>query len=85
MSMRNIIKRRTHKERSQPANRSKYGMLEKKKDYKLRAKDYHQKEDKLKKLKVQAALRNPDEFYYKMIRASTTVNDQHFIQRKTKI
>ena len=75
MSLRNVVKRKTHKERAQPSFRARYGLLEKKKDYKLRAIDYHRKEDKLKKLKTAAALKNPDEFYFKMINATTTVSD----------
>jgi len=77
MSLRNYGKRKIHKERSQPASRSRYGLLEKKKDYKLRAQDYHKKEDRLKHLKRQAALRNPDEFYFKMIRATTKDGADH--------
>jgi len=77
MSLRNVVKRITHKERAQPRARKKYGLLEKKKDYKLRAKDYHRKEDRLKKLKQQAAMRNPDEFYFGMIKATTTEGGNH--------
>ena len=65
-SLRNAIKRKTHKERSQPAARTKYGLLEKKKDYLLRARDFHKKEDAVNKLKRKAAERNPDEFYFAM-------------------
>ena len=71
MNYRNAIQQKTHKERSQPAARSKWGLLEKKKDYVLRAQDYHKKEKALKILKDKAAARNPDEFYFQMIRSST--------------
>eukprot|EP00638_Chattonella_subsalsa_P003997 CAMPEP_0117746524 /NCGR_PEP_ID=MMETSP0947-20121206/7993_1 /TAXON_ID=44440 /ORGANISM="Chattonella subsalsa, Strain CCMP2191" /LENGTH=246 /DNA_ID=CAMNT_0005563855 /DNA_START=138 /DNA_END=875 /DNA_ORIENTATION=- len=66
-SWKNAVKRKTHKERSQPAERAKkYGLLEKKKDYLLRARDYHKKEDKIMHLRRKAAMRNPDEFYFGM-------------------
>ena len=64
--LRHVLKTRTYRERSQPAARQHLGLLEKKKDYKLRAKDFHRKEDAIKKLKQKAALKNPDEFYFKM-------------------
>lgn len=70
-SLRNAVKRRTHKERAQPADRRKYGLLEKHKDYVLRAKDYHRKEDAIRVLKEKAANRNPDEFYFAMERQRT--------------
>eukprot|EP01025_Chloroclados_australasicus_P036526 TRINITY_DN3724_c2_g2_i1.p1 TRINITY_DN3724_c2_g2~~TRINITY_DN3724_c2_g2_i1.p1 ORF type:complete len:290 (-),score=28.41 TRINITY_DN3724_c2_g2_i1:363-1124(-) len=65
-SLKNAIKRRTHKERSQPLSRSHLGLLEKKKDYKERAKQYQEKQEALKLLRKQAEERNPDEFYFAM-------------------
>ncbi|EFJ49796.1 hypothetical protein VOLCADRAFT_89620 [Volvox carteri f. nagariensis] len=67
----NAIKRKTHKERSQPAARKKYGLLEKHKDYVERAKNFHKKEKILKTLKRKAEERNPDEFYFAMEKART--------------
>lgn len=58
---------RAHKERSQPGFRARFGLLEKHKDYKLRAKDFQQKQQHLQKLKEKAATRNPDEFFFNMI------------------
>ncbi|GLJ30394.1 hypothetical protein SUGI_0601420 [Cryptomeria japonica] len=66
-SLRNAVKRRTHKERAQPAARSKLGLLEKHKDYVVRARDFHKKEEAIRILQEKAASRNPDEFYFKMI------------------
>lgn len=57
---------RTYKERHQPAARAHLGLLEKKKDYKVRARDYHSKQDRLRVLAEKAAFRNPDEFYQAM-------------------
>lgn len=65
-SLRNAVKRITHKERSQPRTRQHLGILEKKKDYKKRAEDYHKKEDRIKAMQERAAMRNPDEFYFGM-------------------
>ncbi|RCI02767.1 UTP11-like, U3 small nucleolar ribonucleoprotein [Rhizopus stolonifer] len=70
-SLRNVVQRRNHKERGQIASREKFGLLEKKKDYLLRAKDYHSKQNRLKALKEKALFRNPDEFYFKMINTET--------------
>mmetsp|Transcript_1819 Transcript_1819/g.5193 ORF Transcript_1819/g.5193 Transcript_1819/m.5193 type:complete len:264 (+) Transcript_1819:101-892(+) len=64
--LRHVLKTRTYRERSQPAARSHLGLLEKKKDYKQRAKDFHKKEDAINKLREKASLKNPDEFYFKM-------------------
>jgi U3 small nucleolar RNA-associated protein 11 len=68
-SLRNAVKRITHKERSQPNARQKLGLLEKKGDYKQRSNDYHQKQDRLKGMREKAANRNPDEFYTAMHKA----------------
>ena len=54
------------KERSQPARRQKLGLLEKHKDYVVRARNFHAKEDRIKALQAKAEMRNPDEFYFKM-------------------
>lgn len=60
-------KQRFHHERSQLASRNHLGLLEKKQDYKLRANDYHKKQNLLTALRKKAMQKNPDEFYYKMI------------------
>lgn len=65
-SFRNAVKRKTHKERSQPEGRKRFGLLEKHKDYVVRAKDYNKKKKRIQALKEKAAFRNPDEFYMKM-------------------
>jgi len=70
-SLRNSLHRRNHKERSQLAHRSRLGILEKHKDYVLRARDYHSKQDRLTRLKQKAAERNKDEFYFSMHKQRT--------------
>ncbi|KAK6918085.1 Small-subunit processome, Utp11 [Dillenia turbinata] len=75
-SLRNAIPRRAHKERAQPSSRRKFGLLEKHKDYVIRAKAHHRKEEALQKLREKAANKNPDEFYFKMIN-SRTVDGVH--------
>jgi U3 small nucleolar RNA-associated protein 11 len=66
-SMRNAVHRRSHRERAQPAERARLGLLEKHKDYSLRAKDYNKKKATLKSLRQKAADRNEDEFYFGML------------------
>ncbi|GAB5365712.1 hypothetical protein AAMO2058_001081500 [Amorphochlora amoebiformis] len=80
-NLRNLVRRRIHKERSQPAARAKYGLLEKKKDYKLRAINYHRKQDHIHKLRKKAAFRNPDEFYFGM-NSTQTKHGIHTKRRK---
>lgn len=59
---------RAHKERAQPSNRlQRFGLLEKKKDYKLRADDYHRKERRIKALQARARNKNQDEFAFGMM------------------
>jgi U3 small nucleolar RNA-associated protein 11 len=60
--------RKANKERSQPAHRQQLGLLEKKKDYVKRARDYNAKKEQLRELQERASLKNPDEFYFGMQR-----------------
>ncbi|XP_063168137.1 probable U3 small nucleolar RNA-associated protein 11 [Candoia aspera] len=62
-------RQRQHRERGQLASRRALGLLEKKRDYLLRADDFHQKRDALRALRRRAQERNPDEFYFRMARA----------------
>ncbi|KAL0206968.1 hypothetical protein P9112_012679 [Eukaryota sp. TZLM1-RC] len=80
MSLKNVVKRRTHKERHQPARRARHGLLEKHKDYVLRAKDYNRKKKQLVELQRKARDRNPDEFAFGMIK-SKTINGVHHTPR----
>lgn len=66
-SFQKLGQRPTHKERAQPLERQKLGLLEKHKDYSLRAKDFNKKKAYLKTLRQKAADRNEDEFYHKML------------------
>ncbi len=72
-SLRNSLHRKNHKERSQLSHRQRFGILEKHKDYVLRARDYHSKQDRVKRLRQKAAERNKDEFYFGMNRERTVV------------
>ena len=69
--MKNALPRRAHRERVQPHSRTRKGLLEKRKDYVLRAQDYKRKQATLKRLSEKAAERNPDEFYFGMVRRHT--------------
>ncbi|KAM0264501.1 hypothetical protein ACHAQJ_000692 [Trichoderma viride] len=66
-SLRNSIQRRPHRERAQPLERRRLGLLEKHKDYSQRAKNYNVKKAQLKSLREKAADRNEDEFYFGMM------------------
>ena len=67
------IHTKAHKERAQPGYRAHMGLLEKHKDYTLRAKDFAKKKDKMKTLKRKADERNPDEFNFRMNSSKTKV------------
>ncbi len=51
--------------------RCQQGLLEKHKDYILRARDFQRKQGALKQLRHKAAARNPDEFYFAMQQSKT--------------
>ncbi|KAM3873047.1 putative U3 small nucleolar RNA-associated protein 11 [Diretmus argenteus] len=83
-SFRKALKSRqkNHQERSQPGFRKQLGLLEKKKDYKLRADDYHKKQNTLSALRKKALDKNPDEFYFNMI--GSQLQDGAHIMKKPK-
>lgn len=70
-ALRNAVQRRNHRERAQPHERQKWGLLEKPKDYKLRAADHRVKKRKLKTLQQKAKDRNEDEFYFAMVNSES--------------
>jgi U3 small nucleolar RNA-associated protein 11 len=84
-SLRNSLHRRNHKERSQLSHRQRFGILEKHKDYVLRARDYHSKQDRIKRLRQKAAERNKDEFYFGMNRERTEVYASSPLRRGTRV
>ena len=82
--MRNAVKRVTHKERAQPKSRKRFGLLEKHKDYIVRANDFKKKRAAIKNLKKKAADRNPDEFYFNMHNSQVT-DGVHKIKKDGRI
>ncbi|KAL2823421.1 small-subunit processome [Aspergillus cavernicola] len=76
-SMRNAVQRRQHRERGQLKGREKWGILEKHKDYSLRAKDYNNKQAKIKRLEEKVRDRNPDEFAFGMMSSHTQKKGKH--------
>ncbi|PGH04494.1 U3 small nucleolar RNA-associated protein 11 [Blastomyces parvus] len=76
-SMRNAVQRRPHRERAQLGSREKWGILEKHKDYSLRARDYNVKKAKLQRLREKARDRNPDEFAFGMMSEKSNKQGRH--------
>lgn len=55
------------------------------KDYSLRAKDYNAKQAKLQRLREKARDRNPDEFAYGMLSASSAQQGKHGVREGTSL
>eukprot|EP00931_Biecheleriopsis_adriatica_P076041 TRINITY_DN49796_c0_g1_i1.p1 TRINITY_DN49796_c0_g1~~TRINITY_DN49796_c0_g1_i1.p1 ORF type:complete len:288 (-),score=85.61 TRINITY_DN49796_c0_g1_i1:58-855(-) len=82
--LRHVVHKRVHLERHQPKARKKLGYLEKHKDYVKRAKDFHQKEEKLQKLHRKAYFKNDDEFSFAMVNHFTS-KDGKAMQKKSHL
>jgi len=84
-SMRNAVHRRQHRERGQLKGREKWGILEKHKDYTLRAQDYNIKKAKLQRLREKARERNPDEFAFGMLSERNQKQGRHGARETTAL
>eukprot|EP01063_Lacrimia_lanifica_P022075 TRINITY_DN29780_c0_g1_i1.p1 TRINITY_DN29780_c0_g1~~TRINITY_DN29780_c0_g1_i1.p1 ORF type:complete len:263 (+),score=142.12 TRINITY_DN29780_c0_g1_i1:38-790(+) len=83
-ALRKAFKGKDHDERGQTRARRRFGQLEKKKDYLVRAKSYKNKRDKLQKMRLAAATRNPDEFHTSMMNTETDEFGRHMRIVKAK-
>ncbi|KAI6197548.1 hypothetical protein M3Y94_01237300 [Aphelenchoides besseyi] len=68
---------REHRERVQPSDRKRFGLLEKKKDWIQRTRAHQKKKNKLRKLRRNALERNRDEFDYHMVRSQVGFDGVH--------
>jgi len=82
-SLKNAIPRKAKKERSQPKWRKEagYGLLEKKKDYKVRSRKQHQIEEKKKLLNEQIKNKNSEEYYIDMAHSKKTETGTTIVEK----
>ncbi|KAL0230190.1 hypothetical protein PCE1_003752 [Barthelona sp. PCE] len=84
MGLRNYLPRRIHSERSQPAHRRQLGVLEKKTDYRQRARNYNKNKKEISTLAQKAMLANPEEFNFEMLSGKITKRGFH-ISKQAKV
>lgn len=83
-TLRNAVKRVTHKERAQPSDRKRFGLLEKHKDYIERARDFQRKQKYITTLRNKVLDKNPDEYYFRM-NSSKVQNGKHVETKKAEL
>ena len=76
-SLRNAVPQKNYRERPQPLSRTRsHPLLEKHKDYSLRARDFNEKKARLKRLREKARERNEDEFGFAMVRGKAGIKER---------
>eukprot|EP01064_Diplonema_japonicum_P022858 TRINITY_DN3309_c1_g1_i2.p1 TRINITY_DN3309_c1_g1~~TRINITY_DN3309_c1_g1_i2.p1 ORF type:complete len:249 (+),score=66.80 TRINITY_DN3309_c1_g1_i2:63-809(+) len=83
-ALKKAFRGRDYGERGQTKLRQRFGFLEKKQDYKKRAKSYKNKKTKLAAMREAANTRNPDEFHTAMLNTETDEHGRHMKIVKAK-
>ena len=81
-ALRHAIHRPVHLERHQVSTRAHLGLLEKKKDYKVRAKEQRKQKSYKSSLESKAYFKNPQEFYYQMHSVKKRDSDGKLVLKK---
>eukprot|EP01065_Artemidia_motanka_P004684 TRINITY_DN12235_c1_g1_i1.p1 TRINITY_DN12235_c1_g1~~TRINITY_DN12235_c1_g1_i1.p1 ORF type:complete len:252 (+),score=68.33 TRINITY_DN12235_c1_g1_i1:76-831(+) len=83
-ALRNAYRGKDHRERSQLKTRRHLGLLEKKKDYKLRASAFRKSKRHAQILREQARQRNPDEYHTDMHHIALDDSGRHVRKARSK-